>query len=78
MLKYCLHFFPADYEMMFVIKFSNVKKETLIEIYRQLCLLYGPDMMGKKSIRRWCRGLSGHRQNVCDGRPSFNDDDPVE
>ncbi|KAJ4440590.1 hypothetical protein ANN_08736 [Periplaneta americana] len=37
-----------------------------IEIHRQLCQVYGPDIMSKQMVRRWCRQFSEGRQNVHD------------
>ncbi|KAJ4448394.1 hypothetical protein ANN_10410 [Periplaneta americana] len=53
-----------------------------IEIHRQLCQVYGPNIMSKQMMRRWCRQFSEGRQSVHDeersGRPSLINDDRVE
>ncbi|KAJ4445116.1 hypothetical protein ANN_06915 [Periplaneta americana] len=53
-----------------------------IEIHRQLCQVYGPNIMSKQMVRRWCRQFSEGRQSVHDeersGLPSLINDDCVE
>ncbi|KAJ4445410.1 hypothetical protein ANN_07215 [Periplaneta americana] len=72
----------ADCEIRSVIKFLNVQSIAPIEIHRQLCEVYGPDVLSKQMVRRWCRQFTGGRQNVHDearsGRPSIVTDDLVE
>ncbi|KAJ4443883.1 hypothetical protein ANN_05670 [Periplaneta americana] len=47
-----------------------------------LCQVYGPNIMSKQMVRRWCRQFSEGRQSVHDeersGRPSLINDDRVE
>ncbi|GFU88565.1 HTH_48 domain-containing protein [Trichonephila clavipes] len=46
-----------------------------IEIHRQLCQVYGPNIMSQWMVRRWCRQFSEDRQSVHNeersGRPSL-------
>jgi hypothetical protein len=49
---------PADSKVWSVIKFLNAQSIALIEIHRQLCLVYGPNVMSKQMVRRWCRQFS--------------------
>ncbi|KDR21819.1 hypothetical protein L798_02621, partial [Zootermopsis nevadensis] len=64
------------------IKFLNAQSIAPIEIHRQLCRVYGPNVMSKQMVRRWCRQFSAGRQSVHDekrsGRPSIITDDLVE
>ncbi|PNF32058.1 hypothetical protein B7P43_G05746 [Cryptotermes secundus] len=73
---------PADREVQSVIKFLNAQSIALIEIHRQLCRVYGPNVMSKQMVHRWCRQFSAGRQSVHDekrsGRPSIITDDLVE
>ncbi|KAJ4440405.1 hypothetical protein ANN_08546 [Periplaneta americana] len=69
---------PAACEVRSVIKFFNAQSIAPIEIHRQLCQVYGPDIMSKQMVRRWCRQFSEGRQSVHDeersGRPSLIND----
>ncbi|KAJ4436753.1 hypothetical protein ANN_16885 [Periplaneta americana] len=73
---------PAACEVRSVIKFFNAQRIAPIEIHRQLCQVYGPKIMSKQMVRRWCRQFSEGRQSVHDeersGRPSLINDDRVE
>ncbi|KAJ4426206.1 hypothetical protein ANN_27015 [Periplaneta americana] len=73
---------PAACEVRSVIKFFNAQSIAPIEIRRQLCQVYGPNIMSKQMVRRWCRQFSEGRQSVHDeersGRPSLINDDRVE
>ncbi|KAJ4437856.1 hypothetical protein ANN_13795 [Periplaneta americana] len=73
---------PAACEVRSVIKFFNAKSIAPIEIHRQLCQVYGPNIMSKQMVRRWCRQFSEGRQSVhdeeCSGRRSLINDDRVE
>ncbi|GFY04040.1 uncharacterized protein TNCV_1198181 [Trichonephila clavipes] len=63
---------PATCEVWSVIKFLNAQSIVPIEIHRQLCQVYGPNIMSKQMVRRWCRRFSEGRQSVhdeeCSGR----------
>ncbi|KAJ4438847.1 hypothetical protein ANN_14800 [Periplaneta americana] len=73
---------PAACEVRSVIKFFNAQSIALIEIHRQLCQVYGSNIMSKQMVRRWCRQFSEGRQSVHDeersGRPSLINDDRLE
>ncbi|KAJ4439498.1 hypothetical protein ANN_07622 [Periplaneta americana] len=73
---------PAACEVRSVIKFFNAQSIAPIEIHRQLCQVYGPNIMSKQMVRRWCKQFSEGRQSVHDeersGRPSLINDDRVE
>ncbi|KAJ4434843.1 hypothetical protein ANN_23414 [Periplaneta americana] len=73
---------PAPCEVRSVIKFFNAQSIAPIEIHRQLCQVYLPNIMSKQMVRRSCRQFSEGRQSVHDeersGRPSLINDDRVE
>lgn len=73
---------PAACEVRSVIKFLNAQSIAPIDIHRQLCQVYGPNIMSKQMVRRWCRQFSEGRQSVHDeeriGRPSLVNDDLLE
>ncbi|KAJ4428572.1 hypothetical protein ANN_24616 [Periplaneta americana] len=73
---------PAACEVRSVIKFLNAQGIAPIEIYRQLCQVYGPNVMSKQMVRCCCRQFSAGCQNVHDeersGRPTIITDDLVE
>ncbi|KAJ4446250.1 hypothetical protein ANN_12944 [Periplaneta americana] len=72
----------AACEVRSVIKFFSAQSTAPIEIHRQLCQVYGPNIMIKQMVRRWCRQFSEGRQSVHDdersGRPSLINEDRVE
>ncbi|GFS95503.1 integrase catalytic domain-containing protein [Trichonephila clavipes] len=61
-----------------VIKFLNAKNIAPIEIHRQLCQVYGLNIIGKQMVHRCCWQFSEGRQSVHDeeriGRPSLTID----
>ncbi|KAJ4441395.1 hypothetical protein ANN_11250 [Periplaneta americana] len=73
---------PAACEVRSVIKFFTAQSIAPIEIHRQLCQVYRPNITSKQMVRRWCRQFSEGRQSVHDeersGRPSLINDDRVE
>ena len=73
---------PTACEVLSVIKFLNAQGIAPIEIHRQLCQVYGPNIMSKQMVRHWCRQFSEGRQSVHDeernGRSSLINDDLVE
>ncbi|KAJ4446185.1 hypothetical protein ANN_12878, partial [Periplaneta americana] len=73
---------PAACEVRSVIKFFNAQSIAPVEIHRQLCQVYGANIMSKQMMRRCCRQFSEGRQSVHDeersGQPSLINDDRVE
>ncbi|KAJ4448384.1 hypothetical protein ANN_10400 [Periplaneta americana] len=73
---------PAACEVRSVIKFFNAQSIAPIEIHRQLCQVYGPNIISKQMVHRWCRQFSEGRQSVHDeersGRTSLINDDRVK
>ncbi|GFX76949.1 HTH_48 domain-containing protein [Trichonephila clavipes] len=45
---------------------GDAQSITPIEIHRQLCQVYGLNIMSKHMVRRWCRQFSEGRQSVHD------------
>ena len=71
---------PADCEVRSVLKVLNAQG-IAIEIHRQLCEVYGPNVMNKKMVGRWYRQFTAGRQCVHaerSGTPSIITDDLVE
>jgi len=68
---------PAKCELRSVIRFLNAKKNSPVEIHRQLVEVYGEKCMDIKNVRKWCREFNEGRINVHDeqrsGRPSLPD-----
>ncbi|GFY15615.1 histone-lysine N-methyltransferase SETMAR [Trichonephila clavipes] len=66
---------PAACEIRCVIRFLNAKKVKPIEIYRQICEVYGQNAMSDSIVRRWVRQFNEGRSEVHDeersGRPSL-------
>ncbi|GFX71915.1 uncharacterized protein TNCV_1443381 [Trichonephila clavipes] len=66
---------PAACKIRCVIRFLNAKKVKPIEIYRQICEVYGQNAMSDSMVRRWVRQFNEGRSEVHDeersGLPSF-------
>ncbi|GFV04302.1 histone-lysine N-methyltransferase SETMAR [Trichonephila clavipes] len=66
---------PAACEIRCIIRFLNAKKVKPIEIYRQICEVYGQNAMSDSMVRRWIRQFNEGRSEVHDeersGRPSL-------
>ncbi|GFV51907.1 uncharacterized protein TNCV_1322601 [Trichonephila clavipes] len=62
-------FYPAC-EVRSVIKFLYAQSIAPIEIHRQLCQVYGLNIMNKQMVYRWCRQFSEGRQSAHDEEPS--------
>ena len=64
---------PATCEVRSVIRFLLAKNHKPIEIYRQLCDVYGKGIMSESRVRQWCIDFKNGRTNVHDedrsGRP---------
>lgn len=72
---------PATCEIRSVIRFLNARGTKPVEIYRQICDVYGEEAMSDSMVRRWVRLFNEGRKNVHDdersGRPSLVNDDMV-
>lgn len=73
---------PASCEVRGVIRFLLAKGSSAAEIHRELCLVYGPEIMSDKQVRKWCREFKNGHTNVHDeqqsGRPSTRTDKIVD
>ncbi|GBN74832.1 hypothetical protein AVEN_137482-1 [Araneus ventricosus] len=65
---------PAKCEVRRVIRFLWAKKLSAADIHRELCAVYGPNIMSEGSVRQWVRFFKDGRTNIHDesrsGRPS--------
>ena len=72
---------PADCELRSVIRFLNARNVRPSEIHRQICEVYGENVMTDGMVRKWIRMFNEGRENVHDekrsGRPSLVNDDLV-
>uniref|UniRef100_A0A1B6DDI6 Mos1 transposase HTH domain-containing protein n=1 Tax=Clastoptera arizonana TaxID=38151 RepID=A0A1B6DDI6_9HEMI len=70
---------PAKCEVRSVIRFLYAKNHSAAEIHRELCAVYGPNIMSEDVVRQWVRFFKDGRTNVHDeersGRPSLVSDD---
>jgi transposase len=73
---------PAPCEIRAVIRFLHAKNMTAAEINRELCAVYGQNVMSEGTVRQWCRVIKDGRTNVHDeersGRQSVVSDDLAE
>ena len=73
---------PADCEVRGVIRFLSAKGVKAVDIHRQLCEVYGQNIMSDGMVRKWARAFKDGRTNVHDeersGRPSVITDDVVQ
>ncbi|GFU99502.1 histone-lysine N-methyltransferase SETMAR [Trichonephila clavipes] len=63
---------PAACEIRCVIRFLNAKKVKPIEMYRQICEVYGQNAMSDSMVRRWVRQFNEGRSEVHDEERSGN------
>ncbi|GBO36303.1 hypothetical protein AVEN_272950-1 [Araneus ventricosus] len=65
---------PAKCEMQEVIRFLWAKKLSAADIHRELCAVYGPNVMSEGVVRQWVFFFKDGRTNIHDesrsGRPS--------
>jgi transposase len=73
---------PASCELHTVIRFFHAKNMSAAEIHRELCALYGQNVMSEGIVRKWCRMFKDGRTNVHheerSGQPSVVSDDLVQ
>ena len=70
---------PAESEVRAVIRFLSAKGVKSIHIRREICQVYGQNIMSDGMVRKWVRAFKDGRTNVHDeepsGRPSvFNEE----
>ena len=72
---------PASCEMLSVIRFLLVENHKPIEIHRQLCKVYGNEVMSEGGVMQWCIVFKNGRTNIHDeersGRPTIVTDELV-
>jgi hypothetical protein len=66
---------PASFEIYSVIVFLNAKNIFAVEIYCELCAVYGQNVMSERTVRQWCIMFKDGRTNVQNeersGRPAI-------
>jgi hypothetical protein len=64
---------PVSCGVRSVNRFLHSKKMNAAEVHRELCAVYGQNLMSERSIRQWCKMSKDGRTNVHDeeriGRP---------
>jgi hypothetical protein len=48
---------PESCEICAVIHFLHTKNMSAVEIYRELCIVYGQNVMSERTVRQWHRML---------------------
>lgn len=61
---------PISYEMRSVIQFLLAKNLKPIDIYRQLCEVYGDNTINESSVKKWCVQFKNYQTNVHDEEKS--------
>jgi hypothetical protein len=56
----------ASYKIRAVSRFLCAKYMSAAEIHRELCLVYGQNVMSEGTTRQWCRKFKDCRTNVHD------------
>lgn len=73
---------PADCEVRAVIRFLSAKGLKAIDIHREICAVYGENIMSDGMVRKWVRAFKDGRTNVHDeqrsGRPSVVNESLVQ
>ena len=54
---------PASCEVRAVIRFLLARNNNAVEIHRQLCEVYGSNVMSESKVRQWCRLFKEGRTN---------------
>jgi hypothetical protein len=65
---------PASCEVRSVVRFLAAKNFKAAQIHRQLCEVYGENVMSAGGVRQWCHMIKNWRTNVHNeeraGRPT--------
>ena len=73
---------PASCEVCAVIRFLHAEGQSVAEIRRRLCHVYGDTVMSDNCVREWCRKFRDGRTDVHDeggqGRHSIFTDELVQ
>jgi hypothetical protein len=54
---------PASCEFRTVIRILRAKNKSGAEIHRELCAIYGQNVMSEGTVRQWCSLFSDGRTN---------------
>jgi hypothetical protein len=54
---------PASCEIRAVIQFQYPKNISDVETHRELCAVYGQNVMSEGTVRQWCRMFKDGRVN---------------
>jgi hypothetical protein len=46
---------PTSCEIHAIIRFLHTKSMTSADIHRELCAIYGQNVMSEGTVRQWCR-----------------------
>jgi hypothetical protein len=57
---------PAGCEIRPVIRFLHANNMSAADIHRELCAVYGENVMCEGTMRQWCRMFKDKRTNVHD------------
>jgi transposase len=73
---------PTSCEVRAVIRFLHAKQMSAADIHRELCMVYGPNILSEGAVRQWCRMFGNGWTNVHNdersGRPFVVNDDLVQ
>jgi hypothetical protein len=61
---------PARCEIHTVLHFLHAKNTSAAEIHRELCAVYGQNVMNEGTVRQWCRMFKDEQTNVHDEEQS--------
>ena len=62
----CIIATPANCEVQAVINFLHAEGQSAAKIHRQLCHVYGDNVMSDSCMREWCRKFRDGRTDVHD------------
>ena len=55
---------PTSFEVRAVIRFLRAEGQSAAEIHRQLCRVYGANVMSDSCVREWCTKFRDGRTDV--------------
>jgi transposase len=73
---------PASRKIRTLIRFLHAENMSAAEIHRELCAVYGQNLMSEGTVRKWCGmfkagQINFHNEERCD-RPSVLSDELVQ
>ncbi|KAG8222726.1 hypothetical protein J437_LFUL008121 [Ladona fulva] len=73
---------PAKCKVRAVIRVFTAKQYSAAAIHRELCAVYGPNVMSEGVVHEWVRLFKSGRENIHDeersGRPSLVTDELIQ